>query len=123
MPTIRINSSGSVILKNGSPSCTCCEVCVPDVNTVYVEYMEDPYGFPSVAYFELSGSLNVGTFEGSGAALIYNGPDETPDLDQWVFVPPGDPFGSGSNVPRCDPQGSYNLGTLWIANVSFTPLP
>jgi len=119
MPPIKLNSSGSVILKNGSPSCTCCEVCVPDVNTVYVEYTEDPYGIPEVAYFTLTGGLNAGLFEGSGAELRWSSDD-----GQWAFLPPGDVVpGLGPIIERCDPQGVYSLTTLWTATVSFTPLP
>lgn len=119
MPTLKLSSAGSVILKNGSPSCTCCGPCSPDVDTVYVEYTEDPYGLPETAYFTLTGSLNAGLFEGSGAELRWVEED-----GQWAFTPPGDVVpGLGPIIERCDPQGIYELMTLWIATVSFTPLP
>jgi len=95
------------------------------VTTLYVEYIDDSLGIPSVGYFEMIGSLNAEEFTGgiSGTATLHT---ETPGSDQWVFTDPtyGDAYAVGTL--RCDPQGFYeDVDGLYTfsATVSFTPLP
>jgi hypothetical protein len=124
MPTIKLNANGDVILKNGSPSCTCCGPCSPDVLTVYVEYYQDTLPSPTTSYFTLTGSLNAGLFEDEdGNLLRWNGPSESPNNDQWVFVPVDFPIEhTNPLLTRCDPEGVLSFETF-TATISFTPLP
>jgi len=124
MPTIRLNSNGDVILKNGSPSCACCSPCSPDVFTVYVEYYQDTSPSPTTTYMTLTGSLNTGLFsDDDGNVLQWNGPLEVPYNDQWVFIPIDFPVEhTNALLPRCDPQGVFTFETYY-ATVSFTELP
>lgn len=127
MATIKLTAGGSVVLKGGKPSCTCCGPCSPDVATVYVEYTDDPLGSPTVSYFEMTGGLNAGLFEGTAPTGYCYLQPETEGSDQWVFFDSvyGQAYALGSF--RCDPQGDYedNDGTPseYFVTVSFTALP
>jgi len=60
MPTIKTNN-GVIVLKNGKPSCTCCDgdpcaVCDPDITTLYCSW--EPAGGGGPYYFEATGTLN-----------------------------------------------------------------
>ena len=123
---IKITAGGKIITKGGLPSCTCCGPCSPDVTTVYVEYVDDPLGTPSVGYFEMTGSLNAEEFTGgvSGTATLRT---ETPGSDQWIFDDPSYGQAYGLGTFRCDPQGEYSdadgVENEYSVTVSFTPLP
>ncbi len=121
MPTIKVTSEGKIILKDGKPSCTCCGPCSPDVMTVYVEYIEDPEGYPVTSYFELLGSLNDGLF-GPDAGYSLEWDD---GLAQWTFTDPAYGLGIGPGSSRCDPETYYSNDPVvqYYATVSFTPLP
>jgi len=128
MPTIKLTTGGSaVVLKSGKPSCTCCDgVCSPEITTVYVEYISDPFGTAVYHYFEMTGSLNGGRFSG-------NGPNGAATLARsgfgggalyWYYE---DPFTAAEGPPgeanRCALEGSYIAGSLDYIYFSYTPLP
>lgn len=125
MPTIKLTTGGSVVLKGGKPSCTCCGPCSPNATTVYIEYNNDPLGSPVVTYFEMTGSLNTGYFAGAG-------PNGTCTLEwleigeYWQFICAGNGEGFGGPTPvRCNPgDDTYREATdLYEAIASLTPLP
>lgn len=116
MPTIRRTAENKIITKDGKPSCGCCGPCTPDVLTVYVEQSVGP------VYFEMDGSLNVGTFlsDPAGFSIEWIG-------GEWVMSQLGIDFEPlQDNTIRCDPQGIYRLevdDTTLDFTVSFSPLP
>ena len=123
MPTIKLTSSGLVILKSGLPSCTCCGTCSPDVTTVYVEYISDPFGTPTITYFAMTGGLNAGLFTGTGpnGAATLTWTDFGGGVIYWLY---DDPFTAAQALDvRCDPQGSFVTGSFDNVTLSFTPLP
>lgn len=123
MPSIKLTPGGSaVLLKSGNPTCTCCGPCDPDIDTLYIEYQNDDASF---SYYTLTGSLNAGSFTGSGTygplSLTW---DEGTSL--WVLddsnhtyiIPGTDP------QDRCDAEQGYffpHTGTACVT--SYTPLP
>ena len=119
MPTIKINSSGKIILKGGLPSCTCCD------GGVYVEYNRYTYGPLTIttSYFEMTGSAGsgyTGTGPGGTFTLAWN-------VSQWELT---DPVYGVSYLPTVPgtPEGYYvDYDTPpfpdYTATVSLTPLP
>jgi hypothetical protein len=125
MPPIKLNSSGVVILKNGSPSCTCCgcDQCDPatiSVNWEWINTDPDPDETDSgtasltispatVATFD--DELNYGVPEGScivvapftfgiiSGNLIWSGFSESWSIDATQ--------GSEDPTTRCNPSGVY----------------
>lgn len=116
MATIKLTTSGSVILKDGSPSCTCCN-CVPDVNTVYIEVIDNS-GSPAVAiYYEMTGTLNPGAFSFGDDFLTWNATTLV-----WDYT--SQSYGNQNAVSSliCDPSSTFTIGGFDIT-ISLTPLP
>lgn len=129
MKTVKLHSSGKVILKDGKVSCGCCGP------TLYVEHIEYYLMHPSsvVSYFEMTGTFGAG-FTGTGPGgvftLVYN-----VGAGDWVMTDPVyGPSAIGLGVRpdgRAEPVGSYwdaNVFTYlpypdYVAYVSLTPVP
>ena len=136
---IKLNSSGEVILRDGLPSCTCCET------TIYVEHIDHIIDYPAsvTSYFTMTSTDDLTDFggmegyEGIGPmgdvgggpfglfSLYYNVGD-----GQWILADPGNGNATGPADPT-SPAGhyvdadypEYNVEPLFEAYVSLTPLP
>lgn len=141
MATIKLSSAGSVILKNGSPSCACCgcEQCDPatvDVDWQWINTDPDPDEMDSgTATLTISPAtaasaddeLNYGVPEGSciviapftfgiiSGNLIWNGFNEGWSIDGIL--------GSEDPTTRCDPSGVYREfpGAAVTITISIMP--
>jgi len=125
MAIIKVTSSGLVITKSGLPTCTCCDgsgPCDPDVLMLYVEYQNDDASF---SYYELTGSLNAGSFTGTGTygplSLTWDAGEE-----EWILDDSNHAYIIPSETPqdRCDAEQVYFFpATNTAAMTSFSPLP
>lgn len=123
MPTIKLNSNGKIITKDGKPSCTCCGTAI---TTIYVEHSLAPWNGGDVSYFTLTGSASSGfTGDGPGGefTLVYN-----ISAGSWELTDPVYGLGWKGAIEPTDPTGYYlpfppTTMPDWYATVSLTPLP
>ena len=134
MKTVKLHSSGKVILKDGKVSCGCCGT------TLYVQYTENPlagyggsnpypFGPEVLSYFTMTGTVGAG-FTGTGPGgtftLVYD-----IGAGRWFMTDPvygisGAYFGSTN--PANPASFYYDNGFLvtsayayYYATVSLTP--
>ena len=121
---IKITAGGKIITKGGLPSCTCCGPCSPNVTTIYMEHVVDPGGSNTVTYITLTGSLNDGTFTGTGPGGTISVSWDTIS-EEWDVA--DDTYGTVADYlqtpNRCDPDGVYTEDGTYEVTISFTPLP
>ncbi len=130
MPTIKTNG-GSVILKDGKPSCSCCdgcEQCTPSTLHIYAEYFaDDAIGDPvGPLYYDAEVDLTAsgtpcqviitltfaGPFGDIEIDLVWDADLGTWSIGEWA-----------DSSLRCDPSGIYYANVAETITISTSPLP
>ncbi len=130
MATIKTNGS-AVILKNGKPSCSCCdgcEQCDPSTLQIYAEYFADdaigdpvgPLYYDAIVDLTASGTpcqvTITMTFAGPFGDIVVDAVWDA-DLGLWTI---GE---SSPSSMRCDPSGVYYANVAETITISTSPLP